>query len=938
MRWRYKLPLRLRSLLEGERVDRELRDEIRFHLERQVEENLAQGMSPEAARLAARRALGGVEQIAQQCRDTRRVRLLENLLQDARYGLRALARNPGATVVAVLTLALGIGANTAIFSVLHGVLLRPLPYPHPGRIASIGQASPASGDHRLGVSEPQLLRLRDMAAAGGGPLAAIGGYVLHSSTLTGGAGATDPGGAGATDPGGSGVAGGATGAASGADAAEPERITIASATAGACEALGAAPVLGRCFAWSDGLPGAEPVTILSHGLWRRRFGGDPRIAGRRIQVDGKAATVVGVLPAGFSLPEELVDAPPVQLWRPMAIDPGKLNWGSYYLRPIARLRPGADIGQVRAQVGTVFARLRQENPAAAIRDPDYSIRVVGLHDDLMGDVRAALWVLVGAVAVVLLIACANVASLLLAQAAARQQEIAVRAALGAGPGRLVRQLLTESLLIALVGGAAGIGLAAWGLALISRLGVSGVPRLHEVSLNLPVLVFTLAVSAAAAMLFGLVPAAQLAAPDLTRSLRESGRGLSASGRKHRLHGILVIAEVALAVMLVISAGLLLRSFRGLVRIDPGFDPVNLLSARVDLPPQRYRDNASTSLFYGQLLERLRALPGVSSAAAATLPPLAGEAGDTTFDIEGGRHAGGSPGASGDTPDPHLYHWLVTPGYFQAAGIALVRGRPIRAADGAGAQPVGVINETMARQYWRDGQPLGKRIRLYWSESEKGPWLEIVGVVRDVAFRQLGEASQPELYLPEAQGQAVADFPSRQMTLVLRSAADPRALAAAVRREARAVDPTVPVSRVQTLDELVARSVSRSRFNLILLALFAAVALALAAVGIYGILANAVRQRSREIGIRKALGARQGDVFRLLVGQGMRLTGIGLVLGLGAAAALTRFQQSLLFGVEPTDPLTFGAVALLLCAVSLVACSLPARRALAVDPMVTLRAE
>jgi putative ABC transport system permease protein len=649
MRWRYKLPLRLRSLLHGERVDRELSDEIRFHLERQVEENLAQGMPPEEARLAARRALGGVEQIAQQCRDARRVRLLENLLQDARYGLRALARNPGATAVAVLTLALGIGANTAIFSVLHAVLLRPLPYPSPERIVRIWQASPAGGDLRLGVSEPQLLRLREMAAAGG-PLAAIGGYALRSGTLTGGGDA----------------------AAAGAGAAEPERVALAWATAGTCEALGAAPALGRCFEWSDSLPGAEPVTVLSHGLWRRRFGGNPRIAGRRIEVDGRAATVVGVLPAGLALPEELVDASPVQLWRPLPIDTGKLNWGSYYIRNVARLRPGVDAGRALAQVGTLFARLRLENPAAAIRDPGYSLRVVGLRDDLSGEVRAALWVLVG--------------------------------------------------------------VAAAGLALISRLGVSGVPRLHEVSLNLPVLVFTLAVSAAAAALFGLAPAAQVAAPDLDRPLRESGRGLSASGGKHRLHGILVIAEVALAVMLVISAGLLLRSFRGLVRLDPGFDPVNLLSARVDLPPQRYGDNTRTSLFYGQVLERLRALPGVSAAAAASLPPLAGEAGDTTFDIDGGRHAGGLAAAQSDTPDPHLYHWLVTPGYFQAAGIALLRGRTIRAADGAGAQPVGVINETMARQYWRAGDPVGKRIRLYWNESDKGPWLEIVGVVRDVAFR------------------------------------------------------------------------------------------------------------------------------------------------------------------------------------------------------------
>jgi predicted permease len=840
--------------------------------------------------------------------DLRYGRLAENLVQDTRYGLRTLARNAGATAVAVLTLALGIGANTAIFSVLHGVLLEPLPYPRPERIVSIWQAAPADGDLRLGLSEAQLVRLREVAAAGSGSLQAIGGYVLHGAILGGGA--------------------------------EPERIATASATAGVCEALGAVPRLGRCFVWSDGLPGAEPVTILSHGLWQRRFGGDPRIAGRRIQVDGRALTVVGVLPAGFTLPEELADAPAVELWRPRAIDPAKLNWGSYYLRPVARLRPGASARRALAEIGAAFARLRQENPAAAIHDPGYSCRVVGLHADLMGDARAVLWVLVGAVAVVLLIACANVASLLLAQAAARQQEIAVRAALGAGPGRLVRQLLTESLLIALAGGAAGVALTAWSLGLIARLGVSGVPRLQQVSLNLPVLLFTVAVSALAALLFGLVPAAQVTGLDLNRPLRESGRGLSASGRRNRLHRVLVVAEVAMAVVLVVSAGLLLRSFRGLLRIDPGFAPANLLTAQVNLPRERYHDNTRTTLFYDQLLERLRALPGVSAAAAASLPPLGGVAGDTTFEIAGrpaaaAAAAGGA--ANGTAAEPHLYHWLVTPGYFQTAGIALLRGRPIRASDGAGTAPVAVANETMARQYWPHADPIGKRIRLFLDERRRGPWVEIVGVARDVAFRQLDEAAQPELYLPEPQG-AVAEFPSTTMTVMVRSAAEPAALAAAVRRAVRAVDPTAPVSRVRTLEELLARSLSRQRFDLALLALFAGVALALAAVGIYGVLANAVRQRTHEIGIRKALGARQGDVFRMLVGQGMKLALAGLALGLAGAGIVTRFQRSLLFGVEPTDPLTFAAVALLLCAVALVACGLPARRALAVDPMVALRAE
>jgi predicted permease len=906
-RWRYKLPLRARSLLRRERLDDELNEEIQFHLDRQAEEYVARGMAPEEARRAARRALGGVVQVQQECRDARRVRYLENFVQDLRYGLRTLARSSGATTVAVLTLALGIGANTAIFSVLYGVLLAPLPYPRPERIVRVWQAAPAGGDLRLGVSEPQLLRLRE-AAARGGPLAAIGGYVLHSAILGGGA--------------------------------EPERIPIASATAGVCAVLGAAPRLGRCFAPGDGDRGAEPVVILSYGLWQSRFGRDPRIQGRRILVDGRAATVVGVLPAGFSLPEELAGVPAVQLWRPLAIDPAKLNWGSYYMRPAARLRPGATKRQALAEVGTLFARLRQENPAAAIHDPGYSFRVVGLADDLAGDARGALWVLAGAVAVVLLIACANVASLLLAQAVARQQEIAVRAALGAGPGRLVRQLLTESLLIALAGGAAGVGLAAYGLRVIARLGVAGVPRLGEVGLNLPALLFTLAAAMLAALLFGLAPATQAAGLDIHQPLREGGRGLSASGGKHRFHRALVVAEVALAAVLVVSAGLLLRSFAGLLRIDPGFDPANLLSARVDLPRETYPDNARTTLFYDRLLERLRALPGVSAAAAASLPPLGGVAGDTTFEIEGATGPGAAGAVAGDAAgaEPHLYHWLVTPGYFQTAGIAVVRGRPIRATDGAAAPPAAVVNETLARRYWPRGDPIGRRIRLFWNDTDRGPWIEIVGIARDVAFRRLDEPPQPELYLAEAQGRAVADFPSTTMSLLVRSASRPLALAAAVRRAVREADPAVPVSRVQTLDELLARSVSRQRFDLALLGLFAALALALASVGIYGILAHAVRQRTHEIGIRQALGARPGDLFRLLVGEGLRLTLAGLALGLAAAAALTRFQQSLLFGVSPTDPLTFAGVAVLLCAVALAACSLPARRALAVDPMAALRVE
>ncbi len=914
-RWRYKLPLRLRSLLRRQRLDAELAAELEFHLERLTDEHLARGMAPRDARHAAMRALGGVEQIKEECRDMRRTRYWENFLQDIRYGWRSLGRNRGLATVAALTLALGIGANTAIFSVIHGVLLQPLPYPQPDRIVSPWQATPSSGDSRLGLSDPQLVRLRAGAAPA---IAEIGGYVERGATLTSG------------------------------PAGEPERIATAWLTAGVLEALGAAPALGRSVRWSDERRGAERVIVLSNALWRLRFGGDARILGKTAWVDGRPAVVIGVMPPGFLLPEDLEGGEPAQIFRALPIDTGNLNWGSYYLRPVARLRDGVPPAQALAEIGAVFAALRRENPAAAIDAPDYSLRVVALQDDLVGDVRGALWVLLGAVAAVLLIACANVASLLLARAAEREKEIAVRSALGAGTGRLVRQLLAESLLIAAGGGAVGVGLAAAGLALIARSGTSAVPRLGEIGLSVPVLLFTLAVCALSAVAFGLVPAVQLAGLDLNRPLRDDSRGTSASRGRHRLQGALVVAEVAMAAVVVIGAGLLLRSFAGLLRVDPGFVPHRLLTVQVDLPRQRYGDNPRTTAFYRQIVERLRALPGVQAAAATSAPPLDGPSGDTIFEVEGRTAAGppagaaagpgGAGGAGGaNSMERHVYTWVVTPGYFQTVGLPLLRGRPILDADGFTAAPVVVVNEALARAAWPGENPLGKRLRLD-TGTAKGPWITIAGVVRNVTIRGLDEAPQPEAFLPEAQGRAEDEFPSTTMSLVVRTAGEPLALAGAVRRAVAATDPTVPTSRLRTGNDLVARAVARSRFNLALLVIFAAVALALASAGIYGILANAVRLRAREIGIRKALGAGRGEVIRLLVGHGMRLTLAGLALGLGAAAELTRFQQSLLFGVRPTDPLTFAAVALLLCAVALAACGIPARRALAIDPAEALRAE
>jgi predicted permease len=829
---------------------------------------------------------------------------MNNLWQDLRYGARMLLKNPGFLLIAVLTLALAIGANTAIFSVLYGVLLKPLPYPDPNLIVRVWQAAPASGFAQLGFSEAQLVRLR----AGNQSFQQIGGYARRSANLT--------------------------------DQNETQRIAVAFVTAGVFESLGTQPALGRAFRQEDEAPGSQQVAVLSYELWQRQYSGDANILGQLIRLDNNPITVVGIMPPDFRLPEDHSIPQGAQLWLPVRIDPANLNWGSYYLRPIARLKPDVRPEQALTELNTVFAQLRQDHPQGAINDPGYNIRLLPLHNDLVGNVKKALWVLVGAVGLVLLIACANVSSLLLARAAGRQKEIAVRAALGAGRGRLIRQLLTESVLIALLGGTVGVTLAALGVQLIAKTDLINVPRLSQITLNITVLLFTLGICLVAAVLFGLAPAAQVSRLDLNRALREEGRGLAGSVGSNRIQRVLVVSEVALAVMLVIAAGLLLRSFDRLLRIDPGFNVKNLLTVNLNLPSSRYQDNPRVTAFYNRLVERVRALPGVVAAAATSGLPLTDASGDTFFQIEGRP----STGVVAQTTPPdrsaygHFYYWQVTPDYFKTMGIALRQGRALQASDDAKAPLIVVINETMARTFWPNESPLGKRIQLFWSASQKGPLAEIVGVVRDVPLRQLNEEALPEAYLSAAQGPLVASWTARGMTLTVRTAADPLALAEAVRREVRALDSTVPVFAVSTAEQVLGRTVAQPRFNLILLGLFAVVALLLAAVGIYGILANAVRQRTHEMGIRLALGARPGAVFRLVIGQGMGLAAGGIGIGLGGAFALTRYLESLLYKVRPTDPLTFGGVALLLLWVALLACWIPARRATKVDPMIALRCE
>jgi putative ABC transport system permease protein len=911
---KHLLDLRLEPVREAEIVE-----ELAQHLDDRFEELLARGATEEEARRGALAELSGNEMLSRELRQVERVirhdpvvfgaavlrsgrrNIMGDLLQDTRYGLRMLRKNPGFTAIAVLTLALGIGANTAIFSVLYGVLLKPLPYSNPDRIVSIWQATPASGFLQLGMSEPQFLQLRTESRS----FDEVGGYIFRRVTLAGDQGS--------------------------------ERIVAAIMSVGVIETLGVQPALGRSFSAEDNVPGNQRVVILSHAFWQRQLGSDAGVLGQTLRLNDNLFTVVGVMPAGFHLPEDFAGAEPAQLYLPLRINTAQLNWGSYYMRPVARLKPGVEPEQAYAEVSTVYARLREEHPAGALTDPAYSLRVQRLHDDLVSNVRFALWVLVGAVAVVLLIACANVSSLLLARAAARQKEIAVRAALGANRQRLVRQLLTESFLIALLGGGIGVALAAWGLQAIVNLNLNNVPRLGEVTLNLPVMLFTLGVCFFAALLFGLIPALQTLRVDLNNSLREEGRGVSGNRGRNRIHRVLVVSEVALAVVLVISAGLLLRSFNRMLRINPGFKVENLLTVSLNLPASRYQDSAQVTAFYNQLIERVGGLPGVTSASAASGLPLTDASGDTVFQIEG-RPVTQETLPPDQSAEGHVYYWQVAPGYFKTMGIALERGRSLEDADNQSGRAVTVINKTLARKFWPNDDAIGKRIRLYWSATELGPWAEIVGVVSDIPLRQLNEEPLPEAYFSLAQGQQIGNWMATGMALVVRTDSDPLALSDAVRSEVRTLDSGVPVFFVRTVEQVLSQTVAQPRFNLILLGLFAAVALALAAVGIYGILANTVRARTHEIGIRLALGASRKDIFRLVVGQGMMLTLAGVVVGLCGAFALTRYLESLLFEVKPTDPLTFAGVALLLAGVAALACYLPARRAMQVDPMVALRYE
>jgi predicted permease len=887
------------------RMDRELAEEMRQHVELKTRQNIGAGMSEEEARYAAHRQLGNATRLEEEGRATRGFPSMETFLQDIRYGVRTLRRNPGFATIAVLTLALGIGANAAIFSIVYGVLLKPLAYSGADRTLRIWQVLPSSGFNQLGMMDAQVVRLRQQSSS----LESVGAYVYRQATLT--------------------------------NPDKAERIRAAYVSAGVFESLGAQPALGRSFQTRDEEPAHSQVTVLSYRTWQQRFGGEDTVLGRTMKMNGNLYTIVGVMPAGFHLPEDPSGTQSVEVWNAMPIDTANLNWGSYSFTPLVRMKPGVDLARATVEIQTVFARVRQERPSSAINDPGYSINVSRLQDDLVSPVRTALWVLLGAVTAVLLIVCANVASLLLARSVTRQKEMAVRSALGASRVRLARQMLTESVLLALLGGAAGLGLAALSLRVILRMAANQVPRLNEVTLNVPVLLFTLAISVVAALFFGMAPAMQAMRQNLNGSLRDQGRGVSSGRAKHRLQGLLTVSEIALALVLVISAGLLLRSLNRLLAIDPGFDSGNVLTAQVNLPAAQYVDGTHAAGFYDQLTQRVRALPGVASVAAIGGLPLTGSGGDTVFQIEG-RAEGAGPTDSGTHPATnafgHFFYWPVTANFFSTMRIPLLRGRAIQDSDSAASPPVVVINETMARSFWPNENAVGQRIRLFFSDTKTGPWVQIAGVVGNIPLRQLNEDAQPEAYLPSVQSAVTADWDSPVRTMVVRSSVDPMTLANSLRAEVSALDRGVPISQVQTMDQLLDQSVAQPRFNLVLLGVFAAVSLVLAAIGIYGILSNGVRARTQEIGIRMALGAEKSTVLRLVVGQGIRLALLGVAIGLAAAVVCTRFLSGMLYQIRPLDISTFAGVSLGLLVVAVLASFVPAWRATRVDPIIALRHE
>jgi predicted permease len=861
--------------LRGQRRrEEELDEEIRGHLRMAVRDRVERGETPEEAEAAALREFGNVGLVKEVTREMWGRLWLRQFGQDLRYGLRMMRRGPGFAAVAVLTLALGIGANTAIFSVVNAVLLRPLPYRDPVRLVTVLH------DGWKPVAPANFLDWREQSSS----FESIAAAQLWGLTMTG--------------------------------RDRPEQLELLQTSAEMFQVLGVEAALGRTFTAGEDRPGREHVVVLSHGFWQRRFGGAPDAVGQRVMLDGEPYTVVGVMPPDFQFAPFW--ATRAEAWVPLNLGRRLSDRRGQSLRVFARLKPGVTLGLAQAEMETINRRLAEQHPR---ENEGLTVSVDPLHEKVVGKSRPALLIILGAVGFVLLIACANVANLMMSRSALRRREIAVRIALGAGRWRVVRQLLTESLVLSLAGGAAGLLLASWSNTALAALGPDTLPRVRTASLDAYVLLFTLGLSVFVGLLFGLAPALHATKADLTESLKSRAQGSSRGRRHERVRRLLVVGEVAVSLVLLVGGGLMMRSFLRLTSIDPGFDPRGVTTATVSLAGPRYATDEQRAAFFQRLTTQLGSLPGVRSASAVNHLPLGGDVWTYGFTVEG------RP-APTDAERPTAVYRVVRPDYFRTMGAALLKGRDFTERDDGASPGVVIVNEALARRQWPGEEPLGKRITV---NSERTKSREVIGVVRDLKQGEWASEPQPEMYLPHLQAAS-----PRSMTLVIRASSDSLEIGPAIRREVWAIDSDLPVSRVASMEEVVSESVGQQRFNTLLIGLFAGVALILAAVGVYGVMSHAVAQRTHEIGVRLALGARGRDILSMIIRQGLGLTLIGLAVGLAAALALVRVMNSLLYKVSATDPLIYGGVAAALTLSALLACYIPARRATKVDPMVALR--
>jgi predicted permease len=876
----------------------EIVEELSQHLEEEYDRALSCGASEDAARQQALEQLTAPELLAGELKQVERrasqnpvtlggagkVNLFADLWQDLRYALRTLAKNPAFTTIAIVAIALGIGANTAIFSVVNAVLLRPLPFKSPQQLVMVWENATHLGFPKNTPSPPDFLDWQRQNTVFTGMAA----MAEHSFNLTG--------------------------------VGEPERLDGRRVSANLFDLLGVPALLGRTFVPDEDRTGAH-VVLLSHSLWQRRFGSDPSVIGQAITLNGESYTVIGVMPRSVHLPA--YGTWQDKLWVPIAFTNEEVTQrGNHFLDVIARMKPGVTLKQAQAEMETIASRLAQQYPRTNTR---IGAAVTPLHEEIVGDIKPALLILLGAVAFVLLIACANVANLLLARAAAREKEIALRLALGASRSRLTRQFLTESVLLAFLGAALGLLLALAGVHVLKTFVPSMILQIQTINIDGKVLVFTASIALLTGVVFGLAPAMHALDSHLSDSLKEGGRD-SAAGRKgNRLRGLLVIGEVAVSFILLIGAGLLINSFLHLRNLDPGFRTDHLLTMKVDLSELKYPDGERRSVFFDEVLRLIRALPGVQSVAVAGNLPFTYNGDSCTIAVEG-------------IPDPPPDQWpdiiyrAVGSGYFSTMGIPMVRGRDFTDQDKANSTKVVVISEKTAQHYWPGQDPIGKRLKT-GATTSNAPWREVIGVVKDV--RQNDFIAQPKMQMY---------FSYRQMkdlaanALIVRTSVEPMSLATSVRNSIWAVDKDQPVADIDTMDHIVSEAIARQRFSMLLLGIFAGLALVLAAVGIYGVMSYSVAQRTHEIGIRMALGARRADVLRMTVKQGLQLVSVGMIVGLVAAFFLTRVLASLLFGISATDPITFLGISLVLLAVAIAASYIPALRATRVDPIIALRAQ